>query len=499
MIVKNEEKYLEGCLRSVDSVADEIVIVDTGSSDRTIEIAKKYGASVFHFDWVNDFSAARNFALSKSNGEWILYLDADERLVPESRKELLDKINSPGKAGYNCIVKSLDSENGRDNQMSYVRLFKNSREVSFNGSVHEQILPSLLNNGYIILDSSILIEHIGYNISIEGKKDKALRNLELLLKEYEKFPSPYTSFQLALTFETLENYAEAKKYFGIAAGTTTFSPIYRAHSYTSLALISHKEHNTGAAENYLKLSFSLRPDDPFTNLLGAKISIRKNDWKRALDYCKKAEHYNQLLIKGRGVKEYSVYLNPEEILLCGLVIAGSINSAELLKQYYRKIIEFVNSQSPDNENQVSSVLNKIFNHSELNSVESQILIDYTSQRNLSLILHILRYYNSCGSKGEILEKLKGVFPSNVNIMKALAEFYHSVNQFGRAADIYIELSDQQVDDPSIYFYLLSYYISEENYNDFLNMIGLIEQKFGNIPEVADRINQIRSKLVNIPL
>ncbi len=82
MIVKNEEKHLARCLSSVKDVADEIVIVDTGSTDKTIEIAESFSAKIFHFDWVNDFSAARNFALSKCTGDWILYLDADEELNP---------------------------------------------------------------------------------------------------------------------------------------------------------------------------------------------------------------------------------------------------------------------------------------------------------------------------------------------------------------------------------------------------------------------------------
>ena len=88
MIVKNEEKYLEGCLESVKNVADEIVIVDTGSEDSTLDIAERYGAKIYHFEWIDDFSAARNFALSKSTGDWILYLDADERLSKDSVEEV---------------------------------------------------------------------------------------------------------------------------------------------------------------------------------------------------------------------------------------------------------------------------------------------------------------------------------------------------------------------------------------------------------------------------
>ena len=89
MIVKNEERYLRECLESVKDIVSEIVIVDTGSTDSTIKIAKDYGAKLYSFGWINDFSAARNFALSKSTGDWILYLDADERLSENSKNELI--------------------------------------------------------------------------------------------------------------------------------------------------------------------------------------------------------------------------------------------------------------------------------------------------------------------------------------------------------------------------------------------------------------------------
>jgi len=80
MIVKNEEANLRDCLESVKDVVDEIVLVDTGSTDKTIRIAEEFGAKIYRFNWINDFSAARNFALKQSTGDWILYLDADEGL-----------------------------------------------------------------------------------------------------------------------------------------------------------------------------------------------------------------------------------------------------------------------------------------------------------------------------------------------------------------------------------------------------------------------------------
>ncbi|RKY56250.1 MAG: glycosyltransferase, partial [Candidatus Neomarinimicrobiota bacterium] len=82
MIVRNEAAYLEECLRSIQSVSDQIVIVDTGSTDSTLEIARKYKADIYHFDWVDDFAAARNESLKYAKGNWVLCIDADERLEP---------------------------------------------------------------------------------------------------------------------------------------------------------------------------------------------------------------------------------------------------------------------------------------------------------------------------------------------------------------------------------------------------------------------------------
>jgi len=88
MIVKNEEEYLQECLASVEDVVDEIILVDTGSTDRTVEIAGQFDAEVHHIPWNDDFAAARNESIKHASGDWILQLDADERLDPESKKEL---------------------------------------------------------------------------------------------------------------------------------------------------------------------------------------------------------------------------------------------------------------------------------------------------------------------------------------------------------------------------------------------------------------------------
>ncbi|MGG4411271.1 glycosyltransferase family 2 protein, partial [Niallia taxi] len=90
MIVKNEESVLDRCLASVAHLVDEVIIVDTGSTDKTKEIASKYTSKIFDFEWINDFSAARNFAAEQATGDWILVLDADEYIDEENYQEFVD-------------------------------------------------------------------------------------------------------------------------------------------------------------------------------------------------------------------------------------------------------------------------------------------------------------------------------------------------------------------------------------------------------------------------
>lgn len=498
MIVKNEEKHLAGCLDSVKNIVDEIVIVDTGSTDNTIIIAEKYGARIFHFDWINDFSAARNYALSKSTGDWILYLDADERLDPHSKEVLKSLTRTKSKTGFYCTVKSLDSEHGRDNQMSYVRLFASNKNITFNGSVHEQILPSLLNNGYEINKSNILIEHIGYNINADLKKEKARRNLELLVQEYQKNRNPYLEFQLALTYEILENYSEAKKYFLLAAENKSFNTLYRAHSYSSLSVIYNNEHNINEACRYLEKSLQIRNNDAFTHLLAAKVYLRKNEIKKAIEHCQKAELLNGDLLNGKGNTDYSIFLNEEEIILCGLNIARKVGDKSMLKNYYRKFINYVNSSRLIEKEKFVLAIEKLIENNSIDQSEVVAVTRYASNQNLPVLIFIIKEYSEMSSKLALLEKLLEQFPEDLELKKCLGEFYITCNEHQKAAEIYINLAESSNDDPSVYFYLLSFYITDGNYDGLFQTIKLIEEKFFNIPEVIERINLIKSKLTGVP-
>ena len=193
MIVKNESRCLARCLRSIRSAVDEIVIVDTGSTDGTLDIAKEFAARISHFDWVDDFSAARNFALNHAIGDWILVLDADEFAGEALTKEMREFIQGQPAIGRLKVISDF-RQNGRElRSQSFVsRLFP--RGAHFQGRIHEQIVSPLPR---VNLQGELW--HDGY---LETKKSD--RNIQLLLAELEREPeSPYFLYQLAVEYTSL--------------------------------------------------------------------------------------------------------------------------------------------------------------------------------------------------------------------------------------------------------------------------------------------------------
>lgn len=181
MIVKNEEEHLVKCLKSIRDVVDEMIVVDTGSTDRTKAIGTAFGAKVFDFPWTEDFSAARNHSLAQATGDWILILDADEVISNLDHKLLLKTINRKNKrpVAYTLMTRNYLKKTGTagwiENDGSYpdeetgvgwhpsdkVRLFRKSRFARFENPVHELLEPSLIRAGVPIEKCPIPIHHYG--------------------------------------------------------------------------------------------------------------------------------------------------------------------------------------------------------------------------------------------------------------------------------------------------------------------------------------------------
>lgn len=202
MIVKNEKVNIKRCISSVQNLVDEIVVVDTGSTDGTIDILRQFNnVKLYNFNWCDDFSAARNFALDKTNGDYILVLDADEYVIKGTRRELETAI-SKNMIGRVLIESNFSKKNEELYSSAYVSRFF-PKSLRYIGAIHEQLDS---NKGRIKLD--FIVKHDGYN-----NENKGQRNIPLLQKELLKNPNDaYYLFQLGKEFRISNLYSEAYLY-----------------------------------------------------------------------------------------------------------------------------------------------------------------------------------------------------------------------------------------------------------------------------------------------
>jgi len=201
MIAKDEERFLRGCLESVWEVADEIVLVDTGSSDATAQIALEFGAKVISHPWNEDFSEARNVSLAHATGDWALWIDADERLA-QGHADLLRYLienAEPNVGGYMVNIRNIMRE-GEEPEVFWhraCRLFRLLPTVRFRGRIHEQNLPSIQEAGYVCAMSQLTLDHYGYVARVMDDRDKHERFIRMLTREVTENPhSPEHNFHL---------------------------------------------------------------------------------------------------------------------------------------------------------------------------------------------------------------------------------------------------------------------------------------------------------------
>jgi hypothetical protein len=212
MIVRNEEHNLPDCLRSVQDIFDDLVVVDTGSQDRTRAVAESFGARVFDFPWIDSFSAARNECLRHARGKWAMWLDADDRVDADNRPRLIELLAGLGDEidAYAVKVRSvLDAKRTAFRLLDQVRLFRILPEIRWDYRIHEQILGAVNRLGGVVRWTRVIIDHVGYQDAGQ-RRGKLERNLRLL--EMDRVDRPqdgFTLFNLGWTLLDLGKTAEA--------------------------------------------------------------------------------------------------------------------------------------------------------------------------------------------------------------------------------------------------------------------------------------------------
>jgi GT2 family glycosyltransferase/SAM-dependent methyltransferase/tetratricopeptide (TPR) repeat protein len=213
MIVRDNERTIDPCLESIRPWVDEIVVVDTGSTDCTPEVCKSYGARLFEFPWCDDFSAARNESLKHARGEWLFWMDSDDTIPAECGRKLRALADGPHPdkiAGY--IMQVHCPAPGDDGHVDvtvvdHLKLIRNRPDLRFSGRIHEQLLPAIRNAGGDVAWTDIYVVHSGSEHSPEAFQRKLERDLRILHQELREQPDhPFVLFNLGMTCADAANH-----------------------------------------------------------------------------------------------------------------------------------------------------------------------------------------------------------------------------------------------------------------------------------------------------
>jgi GT2 family glycosyltransferase/2-polyprenyl-3-methyl-5-hydroxy-6-metoxy-1,4-benzoquinol methylase/tetratricopeptide (TPR) repeat protein len=203
LIVRNNESTIRPCLESLRPWVDEMIVVDTGSTDATPRIAEELGANVFHWPWRDDFAAARNVSLDHASGEWLFWMDSDDTL-PENcgrkLRALVDGEHQPGILGYVMQVHCPGDDPTDVTIVDHVKLFRNLPEIRFEFRIHEQVLPAIRRINGDVEFTDIYVVHSGSDRTKDGQAKKLERDFRLLHLESQDRPDhPFVLFNLGMT------------------------------------------------------------------------------------------------------------------------------------------------------------------------------------------------------------------------------------------------------------------------------------------------------------
>ncbi|MDF1543644.1 MAG: tetratricopeptide repeat protein [bacterium] len=356
MIVRNEETMLSACLDSIRDWVDEIILVDTGSTDRTPEIASEYRAKIYHQQWQDDFSFHRNYSISQSNSDWILIIDADERIPREDVAEIKSAIGDSNNSLISLTIENVTPGGDRISSLtSSVRLFKRELGLKYNGIVHnELVLPP--NERIIAVPSRI--RHLGYNLDLGRMSEKFQRTKRLLEKQVKSEPNnPFASFNYAQQLCNEDsNYGtnNATTVIDNANKTIELSQNERGRrhlwmmSLHQLARAYFNLQDYQRARNYCLQAVAMKPNYLDVLIQAGFCSVKLEEYDIAADWFKSYLNYQKEFDPIRDTESLIIWHYDSRVLVLnnlGLIaeMSGAYKEAG---EYYRQVLEL----DPEHDN-----------------------------------------------------------------------------------------------------------------------------------------------------
>jgi len=446
MIVKNEEENLPACLTDIRKFADEIIVVDTGSQDRTMEIARQYGAKVFETKWENDFSMARNSSLTKATKDWIVWWDADDRVSPINIGKIKMLKTYSAKQAYGFGVKcTTDGLGGKI--FLQVRMFPNFKGVKFEGRIHEQIGKSLDARDLKVQNTDIVINHIGYD-TLAHVEVKQRRNITILKEEVEQDKDcARLWFSLGNAYLDLQKFQEAIPCYQTAhrlLQTTIqdtsylgkYVPVFVADCYY---LLGQREKTW----EWVKIAEKLDKDNIQATLLMGLLYYDERQFAQAnqkfIETLTFEENVEAFPLDKRQMKVKALYRLGEYLQQLG--------KQQLTMALYKEVLNFHKSADYN----IIKFGDLFFNAEEF-GLAKIVYLNCWQKREVAAGVGLGKIAIIENKVEEAIRFLKAVYeiaPQNVEGQFLLAELYFDVRCFDQALPLYEGLKKTSSNDPQI--------------------------------------------------
>jgi len=442
MMVKNEEHFLPQCLESIKDFVDEIVIVDTGSTDRTVEIAAEYGARIYHHPWENDFSKHRNQSISYAKGDWILIIDADEELDRPSGPLLRSSLETLDPDVISIFVRSYMEGGKYYNESTSPRLFKNHIGMKYSGIVHNQ----LGCEGRSVAFVKAVIWHYGYDLEEESKKKKQDRTLRLLWRQHEDMPDDGpTIHHLAASYFAKEDFQKAYELSYKVRKLLEADPAKcenRAYSWTYFILVASlgELERFEEAEKFCEEGLALFPDSVDLNFCMAFVSLRREKFEKALQYIEKYFLSREKLAKAPEKFGFVVFEKANKLWEAYKIKGATLlylNRKHEAVPVFQKSVEL----APESVkgifcSSIGKMLNKKGFEDEAVSFWKQLPADAEFEEDLKMAGHLLMKQEKWDEAVRIFDSLKGGDSKEIFYYSGIALMELGHNE--KAADCFSE-------------------------------------------------------------
>lgn len=328
MIVRDEEENLRGCLAKVKPIVDEMVVVDTGSRDNTVAVAEQMGAKVVRYGWRDDFADARNVSLANLSADWVLVLDADERLVESSYPAIQRAILNPVVDAFLIDIINATGDVLISGALAHssVRLFRRRPDFQYEGYLHEQIAPCIVRAGGRVRPlPGATILHYGYLGAVVATRDKANRNMYIIRRQVAQEPhNSFAYFNLGMEYvrrgERQRAIKAFQRAFRLLPGlNTSYAPVL----LKNLAACLMEEQRYNEALSILEMGEQAYPEYTDLTLLRGVVL------NRAGRYCEALAALEACIEKGEAPAFYMTQIG-----------AGSFLARMAMVQSYRALGQF---------------------------------------------------------------------------------------------------------------------------------------------------------------